>query len=72
MPWDIETVNSIVTLTMIDYNVVMKKFTKDTGGGGGDSESFFVWKDKYESLFKKYTHNTDIIYLTIIHIWDIL
>ena len=64
-------ITGILTSSLSAYKMMMVKYTKDTGGGDGDSVACAVWQNRDEIGTVTYAPRAKLnVYLTIVHIWD--
>ena len=61
---------SIIKLIIKEYNEMMAKYTKGTGGGPGADEDFATWEERDEYHCATYTSQPVNMYLSVVHIWD--
>ena len=49
LPWTVKDIINIIKMLIKEYNKMMVKYTKGTGGGPGADEHFATWeeRDKY-------------------------
>ena len=70
LPWTVKDIMNIIKMVIKEYNEMMVKYTKGTGGGPGAEEHFATWEERNEYHCASYTSQPVNMYLSVVHIWD--
>jgi len=70
LPWSKEHITSMLGIILVEYNTSMQLYTKGTGGGPGDDANYVVWQERDPANVCRYSEQGNLLYLTIVHIWD--
>eukprot|EP00985_Skeletonema_marinoi_P008476 scaffold3852_cov106-Skeletonema_marinoi.AAC.4 len=70
--WTESEVHKIFSVAVLEYNTIMKGYTKNTGGGDGNELAVVTWEDREDLDISGSTakNGTADVHLTIVHLWD--
>ena len=70
LPWSIDDIKAMLGIIFSENNKNMQVYCKGTGGGPGDDANYVVWQERAPANVCRYSEQANLLYLTIVHIWD--